>query len=177
MFLASSGTPDLLSSVLKPLSDFATRQIDAAVSKGPSFLRGWSFLKFETTSEPGSLPARAAPRHDAPTVIVGEPYLTLSKLEDPAAAPYWLPLVLNHFCTEMLHETSEDGLFASHNWRCFRDVACMHASMTWDEALAAADRDGVESMAEFLAQALYVESGLLEMLDDRATRAALSFGS
>jgi hypothetical protein len=53
----------------------------------------------------------------------------------------------------------------------------MHASMTWDEALAAADRDGVESMAEFLAQALYVESGLLEMLDDRATRAALSFGS
>jgi hypothetical protein len=170
MFLASPETPISLSNILLPITDFAARLKEASDAKGPSFLSGWTFLKFETTDEPASLPARAAPRHNAPTIIVNTRCISLECLEDPNAAIYWLPIALNQLCTEMLHETDEDGLFASANWRRFRAVSCMHASLSWDEAVEAAERDGVEYMADTLAQALFVESGLHEMLDDRCKR-------
>jgi hypothetical protein len=169
MFLAPPETPSG-HNILLPITDFDARLKEAAAFKGPSFLRGWTFLKFETTSEAGSLPARAVPRNDAPTIIINERCIRLEDLENPLLASYWLPIALNQLCTEMLHEINEHGLFASQNWRCFRSVACMHASLTWNEAVDAAEREGVEYMADCLAQALFVESGLHEMLDDRCVR-------
>jgi hypothetical protein len=170
MFLASPETPGSLDNILLPVADFAARLKEVSDANSPSFLRGWAFLKFETTNEPASLPARAAARNNAPTIIVNTRCISLECLEDSKAAIYWLPIVLNQLCTEMLHETDEDGLFASQNWRRFRSVACMHASLTWNEAVEAAEREGVEFMADALAQALFVESGLHEMLDDRYKR-------
>lgn len=168
MFLASN---EPSTDVLGPIMAFASRQMDSACSGAPSFLRGWSFLRFETTSEPGSLTTCSVARRAAPTIVVNDCYATPERLENPAIAMFWLPMALNHLCTEMIHETDEHGLFASPNWRQFRETACMHASMTWDEVVEAADRLGVDYMAETLAQALFVESGLHESLHDRAMRA------
>lgn len=170
MFLASPETPDILQSALLPIPDFSTSPQCEERTDGPSFLRGWPFLKFETVSEPGGLPARSVARHDGPTIILNDRCISLPDLENPLLASFWLPMALNHLCTEMLHETDESGLFADSDWQQFRAVACLHGSLNWQEAVDAAEREGVEYVAEALAQALFVESGLHEILDDRCRR-------
>jgi hypothetical protein len=133
----------------------------------PSFLRGWHFLSVVASDDAEALCIKASPNADGPTIIFNPTFVNPDFLEDPAAALLWLPIALNHLCTEMLLESDDDGLFASSRWAEFRSVACSHMCMEWNEILSSTDRLGTTYMAEALASALLVESGLMDILISR----------
>lgn len=133
-------------------------------SKSPSYLAGWSFLRVVESDDIESLSIKAVPSADGPMISFNPNFIEANYLEDPSAAMLWLPLALNHLCTEMLLEDGEDGLFRAKSWQDFRATACNHMHMEWDEVLASTDRLGTSYMAETLASALFVESGLMDVL-------------
>lgn len=143
---------------------FATRHHAPANSNLPSFLRGWQFLSVVESDDAEALSIKAVPSANGPTISYNPAFIDAAHLEDPSAAMLWLPIALNHLCTEMLHETDSFGLFASNDWHRFRQLACHHMHMEWDEVLAATDCHGTTYMAEALASALFVESGLMDAL-------------
>ena len=142
----------------------ANRKRLSLASNSPSFLRGWHFLNVLPSDEEDALSIKATPASNGPTITFNPSFIDAEYLEDPSAAMLWLPLALNHLCTEMLLETEEDGLFLNDNWQDFRLMACDHMSMEWEEILASAERLGTTYMAEALASAVFVESGLMDIL-------------
>jgi hypothetical protein len=135
-----------------------------ANSNSPSFLSGWQFLSVIPSDDGEALSIKAVPSADGPMIAYNPSFISAGHLEDPAAAMLWLPIALNHLCTEMLHEADNDGLFASPRWYRFRQLACLHMHMEWEEILASTDLHGTSYMAEALASALFVESGLMDTL-------------
>lgn len=166
-----SNQPDISPVALSTVVSFAARQIASSASRAPSFLRGWTFLSFTESDDIESLSFKAVAEADGPSIVINPAFVSSSSLEDAGSAMFWLPVVLNHLCTEMLHETDDNGLFSSARWNECRDVVCRHMAMGWDEILAGADAYGTNYMAESLASALFVESGLMDILIDRKKRA------
>jgi hypothetical protein len=147
------------------MSPFPARHFTPANSNSPSFIRGWNCISVVAADE--ALTINAIPSADGPVIAYNPAFVNMADLEDASSAMLWLPLALNQLCTEMLHELDEDGLFKSERWRKFRELACMHMSMGWDEIIAAADMHGTTYMAETLTSALFAESGLMDILIDR----------
>lgn len=145
----------------------ANRKRLSLASSSPSFLRGWHFLSILPSDEEDALSIKATPSADGPTITFNPNFIDPEYLEDPAAAMLWLPLALNHLCTEMILETDECGLFLNDNWQDFRLMACDHMSMEWNDILASSERLGTTYMAEALASAMFVESGLMDILIER----------
>jgi hypothetical protein len=135
-----------------------------ANSNLPSFLSGWHFLAVIASDDAEALSIKAVPSPDGPMIAYNPAFIDAGDLEDPSAAMLWLPIALNHLCTEMLLETDNFGLFQSKRWNRFRDVACYNMHMEWDEILASTDLHGTSYMAEALASALFVETGLMDAL-------------
>jgi hypothetical protein len=133
-------------------------------SKSPSYLAGWHFLRIVESDDIEALSIKAVPSADGPTISFNLNFIEADYLEDSSAAMLWLPLALNHLCTEMLLEDGEDGLFRARHWQDFRSTACSHLKMEWDDVLASTDRLGTSYMAEALASAMFVESGLMDVL-------------
>ncbi|NTF17643.1 hypothetical protein G6L37_04470 [Agrobacterium rubi] len=150
--------------VANEILSLANRRRISIASKSPSFLRGWHFLSILPSDDIESLCIKAVPSAEGPSITFNANFIDAEYLEDPAAALVWLPLALNHLCTEMLHEDGDDGLFQNENWQDFRLIACDNMSMSWDQILTSADRLGTTYMAESLASALFVESGLMDIL-------------
>jgi hypothetical protein len=143
---------------------FSVPHFAPANSNSPSFLRGWHCLSFIESDDDSALSIKAIPSADGPVIAYNPLFIDGDHLEDASAAMLWLPIALNHLCTEMLHETDDEGLFESYRWIRFRQLACHHMHMEWNEILASADCHGTTYMAESLASALFVESGLMDAL-------------
>lgn len=143
---------------------YTTRHHAPANSNAPSFLRGWQFLSVIESDDAEALSIKAVPASAGPTLEYNPAFIDADYLEDPSAAMLWLPIALNHLCTEMLHETDNFGLFKAGRWNRFKQLACHHMQMEWEEIMASTDRHGTSYMAETLASALFVESGLMDAL-------------
>lgn len=158
-------------SAISTVVSFAARQRFAMSSRSPSFLRGWSFLSIVEADDIESLSVKAVAEAAGPSIVINPSFVSASFLEDAGAALFWLPVALNHLCTEMLHETDDNGLFMAERWNDFRDLICLNMHMGWDEILCAADAHGTNYMAEALASAIFVETGLMDTLIARKKNA------
>lgn len=156
--------------IVSTVVSFAAHQRAAMSSHAPSFLRGWTFLNVVESDDVESLSVKAVAEIEGPTIVINPSFVSTSFLEDAGAALVWLPIALNHLCTEMLHETDDSGLFRSDRWVQCRNTVCRHMHMGWDQILTGADTYGTNYMAEALASALFVESGLMDILISRKKR-------
>lgn len=163
MYRSSHSEFDLGSTDLDILA-YTMRKHAAVNSNTPSFLVGWQFLSVVASDDAEALSIKAVPSAEGPMIAYNPAFIDAEYLEDPSAAMLWLPIALNHLCTEMLHETDESGLFSSGHWHRFRQLACQHMHMEWEEIMTSTDIHGTSYMAEALASALFVESGLMDAL-------------
>lgn len=162
--ISEIASPAAASVVSIDVFTLANRRRLSLASRSPSFLRGWHFLNILPSEDEDALSIKATPSAEGPTISFNPNFIDAEYLEDPSAAMLWLPIALNHLCTEMILETDDTGLFRNENWQDFRLLACDHMSMEWDEILSSADRLGTTYMAETLASAMFVESGLMDVL-------------
>ncbi|MGY6709038.1 MAG: hypothetical protein ACXIVF_11990 [Rhizobiaceae bacterium] len=139
-------------------------------TKGPSFLHGWNFLIFVRGNEDAPM-LRELALDAGPAIVFNSHLIAAEQLDDPDAAVLWLAPVLHNLCRHLL----EDGLhpfsfwrFNSWRWCRFRNMLCRHASMNWEQVIAAAEREGVEWMADTLVQGALFESGFLDRLEGRS---------
>ena len=147
-----------------------TRVLTALMNESkPSYLSGWAFLSVMESDEEDALGFKAVAHPEGPRVEYNGAFFDAELLEDPSVALLWVPMALHGLCTELLHETDEEGLFAVSRWREMRETVCHHMCMTWEEIMAATEREGVRYMSETLASALFIESGLMDILTKRKT--------
>lgn len=145
----------------------ATRNRFANASMAPSFLRGWHFLSFSPAVSNDAIAIRAVAAEQGPTISFNPAFVDAEHLEDPASAMLWLPIALNHLCIDLLLETDDNGLLANENWQDFRLMVCDQMTMDWEDILEATERLGTAYMAETLASAMFVETGLMDILMER----------
>lgn len=164
-------------------SDFAffeeTRALAAQMkSRHPSYLSGWTFLSVVESEEEDAIGFKAVAHPDGPRVEYNSAFFNRELLEDPAVGLIWVPAALYGLCTEMLHQVDEEGLFRSPKWSAMRNAACHHMCMEWSEIIDSTERRGVRYMAETLASALFIESGLMDILHKRQAdkNSQLKFG-
>lgn len=73
-----------------------------------------------------------------------------------------------HITHVVLHEclAAPDGVgrFTTAAWTVYRQAACRYSAMTWVEILNAARREGIEFMADHVANCLFVESGMRDRI-------------
>lgn len=134
----------------------------------PSFFHGWSFINFVESYADDALPIQTFADFDGPTVIINPKYVTRSDLENPFAAMMWVPLVIQGFATSILTEAmdSEDdiGSLTAPRWQQFRDAFCQFAKIDWEDIVDRTEELGIEYMAEYAVEALFIESGIHEKI-------------
>lgn len=135
----------------------------------PSFLHGWDFMIFVRGNEDAPV-LRELALDAGPAVVFNSHLIAAKQLEVPDTAILWLAPVMHSLCRCLL----EDGLkpsslrrFNSRRWSGFRNMLCRHTCMSWENVIAAARREGVEWMAETLAQGALFDSGFLDRLEGR----------
>lgn len=142
--------------------------IDAHVANSnPSFFHGWPFITFFENHADDALPFQTFADFDGPTVLFNPNYVSQNDLEKPFAAMIWVPLVLQSFATSVLTEAmdSEDdiGALTAPRWQQFRDAFCHYAKMDWEDIVERTEEFGIDYMAEYAVEALFIESGIHEM--------------
>ncbi|WP_315922593.1 hypothetical protein [Mesorhizobium sp. SP-1A] len=139
-----------------------------ASNLNPSFFHGWTFISFEENYADDALPFQTFADFDGPTVLFNPSYVSRSDLEKPFAAMIWVPLVLQGFATSILTEAmdSEDdiGAFTAPRWEQFREAFCQYTKMEWEDVVARTEEFGIDYMAEYAIEALFIESGIHEMI-------------
>lgn len=134
----------------------------------PWFLHGWDFLAFVENEDGEDLPVRGCADGDGPSISYNSVFISPERLEDGFTAEFWLPQALHHIAWVVLSECSVAndgrGRFVTERWKAFIDAVCHHNAMDWDEILGAVKREGISYIASGVANALFVESGIHELL-------------
>jgi len=146
--------------------------LNATANRNPSFFHGWSFISFEENYAEDALPFQTFSDLDGPTVLFNPDFVSRDDLEKPFAAMIWVPLVLQSFATSILTAAmdSEDdiGMFTAPRWQQFRDAFCQHTKMDWSEIVFGTEEFGIDYMAEYAIEALFIESGVHSMIVNRS---------
>jgi hypothetical protein len=143
-----------------------------------SLFAGWPFIRFKE-GDAESFPFMPRCDYNAPVFEYNPDCFDLSQLENPAFAPFWLPMALSKLCVAVLADAMVEDhqradVLREKGWEEFRKTICMHAEMTMDELARSARVNGFDSAVDYMTQCLYYESGLHDALVARqAGRASL----
>lgn len=147
-----------------------------SINQNPSFFHGWPFISFEANYAEDALPFQTFADLDGPTVLFNPNYVSQSDMETPFAAMIWVPLALQSLAAAMLTEAMDSvddvGAFTAPRWQAFRDAFCRYADLTWDEIISRTDDFGIDYMAEYAVEALFIESGIHSIIEFRKNGAA-----
>ena len=141
---------------------------DSSPVPRPYFLHGWEFIAFIEANDDESIAIRASAALEGPAVIYNESVVSAAELEDRALAKWWLLPSMFHIAHAVLQEclSSPDGVarFTTTAWTAYRQAVCCYSAMTWVEILNAAGREGIEFMADHMANCLFIESGMCDRI-------------
>ena len=136
----------------------------AAINQNPSFFHGWPFISFEENYSDDALPFQVFADLDGPTVLFNPNYVNRGDMEMASSAMLWVPVALQSLATALLTEAmdSEDnvGAFTSVRWEAFRDAFCRFTDLEWDDIIEKTIEFGIDYMAEFAVESLFIESGI-----------------
>ena len=138
-------------------------------TKNPLLLPGWDFLYIVMGSADAPI-LRELALDTGPTVFYNSRFISTDRLEEPETIVLWLAPILHNLCCQLLEDSLKSPRsrrFTSGRWNGFRNTLCQHASMGWDQVIAATREEGIPWMADTLVEAALWESGFLDRGEGR----------